>query len=261
MRKKKYPALLAVLAAAGVSLALAGCGQDETLHIPASSGEASQAVSSEESRPAGTGENPSQGSESGDPGVTQTAVLYIGMEGSQQEYPLEYTGELTPEVLIQGIAETTGWDLTLADAVTTGKRRHDGFLQPAVGAVYRAAGAPEGGIPYVQFGTACPDDPRQHQGHIAAEFCGYSRRWGSRFPGDLLLYGRRPAPDDPGPGGDDPHGSALHRLGFGVYSFRAGHNIPRSGGRFFAGLLQSVVVCGIMDRYKNDVYGEGVIHR
>ena len=120
MRKKKYPALLAVLAAAGVSLALAGCGQDETLHIPASSGEASQAVSSEESRPAGTGENPSQGSESGDPGVTQTAVLYIGMEGSQQEYPLEYTGELTPEVLIQGIAETTGWDLTLADAVTTG---------------------------------------------------------------------------------------------------------------------------------------------
>ena len=55
MRKKKYPALLAVLAAAGVSLALAGCGQDETLHIPASSGEASQAVSSEESRPAGTG--------------------------------------------------------------------------------------------------------------------------------------------------------------------------------------------------------------
>lgn len=49
------------------------------------------------------------------------ATLYIGMDETFQEYPLEYTGELTPEALIEGIADLTGWDLTLADSVTTGK--------------------------------------------------------------------------------------------------------------------------------------------
>lgn len=34
---------------------------------------------------------------------------------------MTYEGELTPEVLIQGIADLTGWDLTLAEEVTSGK--------------------------------------------------------------------------------------------------------------------------------------------
>lgn len=32
-----------------------------------------------------------------------------------------YDGELTPEKLIQGIADLTGWNLTLAEAVISGK--------------------------------------------------------------------------------------------------------------------------------------------
>ncbi len=51
-----------------------------------------------------------------------TAELYIGTRASGfVQYPMDYEGDLTPEVLIQGIADLTGWDLTLADEVTTGK--------------------------------------------------------------------------------------------------------------------------------------------
>lgn len=50
------------------------------------------------------------------------AVLYIGTKaGGFQEYPMEHEGELTPEALIQGIGDLTGWDMTLAEPVTDGK--------------------------------------------------------------------------------------------------------------------------------------------
>ena len=49
------------------------------------------------------------------------ATLYIGYDGSFQEYPFETTEAITPEALVQGIADLTGWDLTLADAITSGK--------------------------------------------------------------------------------------------------------------------------------------------
>lgn len=50
------------------------------------------------------------------------AVLYIGTKaGGFQEYLMEHEGELTPEKLIQGIGDLTGWDLTLAEPVTDGK--------------------------------------------------------------------------------------------------------------------------------------------
>ncbi len=50
------------------------------------------------------------------------ATLYIGTkETGFTEYPLTYEGDLTPETLIAGIGELTGWDMTLAEAVTTGK--------------------------------------------------------------------------------------------------------------------------------------------
>lgn len=52
----------------------------------------------------------------------QTATLYIGTRNAGfAEYSLTYEGDLTPEILIQGIAEQTGWNLTLAEPVTTGK--------------------------------------------------------------------------------------------------------------------------------------------
>lgn len=56
------------------------------------------------------------------PAEGQTATLYVGTKATGfVEYPLTYEGELTPEILIQGIADLTGWDLTLAEEVTSGK--------------------------------------------------------------------------------------------------------------------------------------------
>ena len=52
----------------------------------------------------------------------ETATLYIGTKaGGFTEYPMTYTGELTPEALIQGISDLTGWDLTLEGEVISGK--------------------------------------------------------------------------------------------------------------------------------------------
>ena len=61
---------------------------------------------------------PSGGEEAGG----QTATLYIGTRaGGFSEYSFAYEGSLTPELLIRGIEELTGWNLTLADTVYTGK--------------------------------------------------------------------------------------------------------------------------------------------
>lgn len=52
----------------------------------------------------------------------QTTTLYIGTRTRGfTEYPMTYEGALTPEVLIQGISDLTGWDLTLAEPVISGK--------------------------------------------------------------------------------------------------------------------------------------------
>lgn len=53
--------------------------------------------------------------------VSNGATLYIGYDGSFQEYDLECGDNASPETLIQGIADLTEWDLSLADSVTTGK--------------------------------------------------------------------------------------------------------------------------------------------
>ncbi len=52
----------------------------------------------------------------------ESLTLYIGTrEVGFAEYPLSLEGELTPEALIAGIQELTGWNLTLAEPVTMGK--------------------------------------------------------------------------------------------------------------------------------------------
>lgn len=48
-------------------------------------------------------------------------ILYIGMEGMVKEYKYFVSGKLTAEKLIAGIADMTGWNLDLADKVTSGK--------------------------------------------------------------------------------------------------------------------------------------------
>lgn len=51
----------------------------------------------------------------------QEVTLCIGMEGMIKEYKYSISGELTAEKLIAGIADMTGWNLDLADKVTSGK--------------------------------------------------------------------------------------------------------------------------------------------
>lgn len=51
----------------------------------------------------------------------QTAKLYIGMNEPYHVVTMEYEGDLTAEMLIEGIAEETGWNLDLYSPVTSGK--------------------------------------------------------------------------------------------------------------------------------------------
>lgn len=56
------------------------------------------------------------------PAVGQAAMVYIGTKANGfTDYPIVYDGELTPEKLIQGIADLTGWNLTLAEDIISGK--------------------------------------------------------------------------------------------------------------------------------------------
>ncbi len=61
------------------------------------------------------------GTSSAQPGETQAATLYIGMDGQFQEYPLETGEEITPRLLVEEIAKLTGWNLDLADEIASGK--------------------------------------------------------------------------------------------------------------------------------------------
>ena len=104
---------LAILFALTLCVALAGCNQP----VPPQGGEPSE--------PQGTPEVDviiTEPEEPTPPTDEQTAKLYIGTKaGGFNEYPMAYEGELTAEKLIQGIADLTGWDLTLAEPVISGK--------------------------------------------------------------------------------------------------------------------------------------------
>lgn len=65
---------------------------------------------------------PAMDTPSASPADGQTATLYIGTKAAGfAEYPMAYEGALTAELLIQGISDLTGWDLTLAEPVVSGK--------------------------------------------------------------------------------------------------------------------------------------------
>ena len=104
---------LAILFALTLCVALAGCNQP----APPQGGEPSQEPSESVTTPPAdesTTPMPAEGE--------QTATLYIGTKANGfTEYPMTYEGELTPEKLIQGIADLTGWNLTLAEPVISGK--------------------------------------------------------------------------------------------------------------------------------------------
>lgn len=55
-------------------------------------------------------------------GNTNAPTLYISTgSGSARTYPFEGTGAVTADGLVKGIAELTGWNLTLSDEITEGK--------------------------------------------------------------------------------------------------------------------------------------------
>ena len=104
---------LAILFALALCVALAGCNQP----APPQGGEPSEPQETPEVDVIIT--EPEEPTPLTD---EQTATLYIGTKaGGFTEYPMTYEGELTAEKLIQGIADLTGWDLTLAEDVISGK--------------------------------------------------------------------------------------------------------------------------------------------
>ena len=111
---------LAILFALTLCGAVGGCNQPpppqggESTQIPSGTVSTSPTEEATEPAPPADQSTPTEGE--------QTVTLYIGTKaGGFTEYPMTYEGELTPELLIQGIADLTGWNLTLAEPVTSGK--------------------------------------------------------------------------------------------------------------------------------------------
>lgn len=85
-------------------------------------GGSSAAPDGSQTSPSAPGSSETSSSLPDTPPAGKTAVLYIGTRSAGfTEYSMSYEGELTPETLIQGIADLTGWNLTLAEDVITGK--------------------------------------------------------------------------------------------------------------------------------------------
>lgn len=103
------------------SLLLAGCGGADTAASDVDAVTSAAGTQLDIGSEADAGENqetaPPEAAAEG-----QTATLYIGTKAAGfEEYAFPYEGELTPELLIQGIADLTGWNLTLDEPVATGK--------------------------------------------------------------------------------------------------------------------------------------------
>ena len=75
----------------------------------------------QEESPESSSEAPAEPSENLPEAQTQTAILYVGYDGQFQEYPVTTSETITPDWLIAQIALLTGWNLELAEPVTTGK--------------------------------------------------------------------------------------------------------------------------------------------
>lgn len=112
--------MLAITCAGALLLALTSCsgGQKETTSTSASGSSSSISSSASSSASSSGGDVSSAGSSaSSSEQEVQNVNLYIGMNGEFQEYPLEVKGEITPEILIESIAQLTGWNLDVVSAV------------------------------------------------------------------------------------------------------------------------------------------------
>ena len=123
--------LVPVFCAGALLFSLAACVGGET-PTGSASGLPDPGTSAQE--PAGSQSSAGSSSQQADgsAGGSQTQpqgteyTLYIGMDGTFQEYPMTYEGELDEqglvpaEAMIAGMAELTGWNLDLADEITSG---------------------------------------------------------------------------------------------------------------------------------------------
>ena len=119
MRKQ----LFSTLVIAACSLALLGCSSPEPAQQTDSSQiqtSGSETVTASETSSVSSLTYPTYPSTEA-PSVSEGATLYIGCGDSFREYHLDCGESATPDELIEGIADLTGWDLTLVDPVSTGK--------------------------------------------------------------------------------------------------------------------------------------------
>ena len=102
---KKFRRTAALLLCIALGCTAAGCGKEEAPTLP----DEKQELVEEEEQKENEGEE-----------FAETAgTLYIGGRTSGfQEFPMTFEGEMTPEALIEGIEELTGWNIELADEVT-----------------------------------------------------------------------------------------------------------------------------------------------
>ena len=124
--------LVPVFCAGALLFSLAACVGGET---PTGSASGSPDPGTSAQEPAGSQSSAGSSSQQADgtAGGSQAQpqgteyTLYIGMDGTFQEYPMTYEGELDEqglvpaEAMIAGMAELTGWNLDLAGEITTGK--------------------------------------------------------------------------------------------------------------------------------------------
>ena len=108
--------MLAITCAGALLLALTSCSGGQKEPASSSAPGSSSSVSSSASSAGGDVSSSGSGASSSEQEV-QNVNLYIGMDGAFQEYPLEVKGEVTPEILIEGIAQLTGWNLDVVSAV------------------------------------------------------------------------------------------------------------------------------------------------
>ena len=146
--------LVSVFCAGALLFSLAACVGGET-PTGSASGSPDPGTSAQEpagsQSSAGSSSQQADGSAGGSQAQPQGTeyTLYIGMDGTFQEYPMTYEGELDEqglvpaEAMIAGMAELTGWNLDLADEITSGP----GGM--TVSFADRSAGPPEGGVPRV----------------------------------------------------------------------------------------------------------------
>ncbi len=107
-----------ILFALALCAALTGCGRT----LPPQGGEPSLEPPGAVTAPPAEAPADPTPADPAPPEDGRTATLYIGTRaGGFAEYPMTFQGELTAETLIQGIADLTGWNLTLAEEVISGK--------------------------------------------------------------------------------------------------------------------------------------------